>query len=92
MHLPDRRETYLDHLVPSSANNHWILRVRAEPHTRDPLSVPLLRDRVFAITQSVPQLDSSVPRARDNLTVVGGEGNRENIIGMSNKSTSGNTG
>lgn len=49
----------------------------------------LVGDGVFAVTESVPQLDSSVTRARDNLSVVGGEGYRENIVGVADESSGG---
>ena len=51
----------------------------------------LLGDGELAISQSVPQLDGAVAGSGDNLSVIGGEGNRENIVGVSNKSASGGT-
>lgn len=68
------------------------MRVRAEPHARNPLGVTLIGDGKFAITKGVPELDRPVPGARDDLTVVGGEGNREHITGVANETASGLTG
>lgn len=42
-------------------------------------------DIEFAFTESVPQLDSAVTAATDDLSVVGGERNRENIGGVSDE-------
>lgn len=52
----------------------------------------LLSDGELAVAESVPELDGSVARSRDNLSVVCREGNRENIIGVANESTGGGTG
>ena len=66
--------TYLDKLVPPGAHDDWVLRVWAEPHARNPLSMALFGNGELAIAQGVPQLDGTVSRAGDDLTVVGGEG------------------
>lgn len=36
-------------------------------------------DGVFALSESVPQLDGLVSRARHDLTIVGREGNAEHV-------------
>lgn len=54
--------------------------------------MPLFGDSELAITESVPELDRSIPRSRNDLSVIGGEGNGENIVGVSNKSSGGSTG
>jgi len=54
--------------------------------------VALLGDGELAVTKSVPQLDCSVAGSGDNLSVVGGEGDGENIIGVANKTSGGGTG
>jgi hypothetical protein len=51
----------------------------------------LFCDGELAITESVPQLDCSIPRSRNNLSVIGGKGNGENIVGVSDESSSGST-
>lgn len=52
----------------------------------------LLSDGEFAVTESVPQLDGSVAGAGNNLSVVGGEGNGEDVVCVSNKAAGGGTG
>lgn len=52
----------------------------------------LLSDGELAVTESVPQLDGSIAGARNNLSVVGGEGDGENIVGVSDESAGGGTG
>lgn len=43
----------------------------------------------LAVSECIPQLNGLVARARHNLTVVGGEGDRENIIGMADEAAGG---
>ena len=52
----------------------------------------LLSDGELAVSQSVPQLDGAIARSGNDLSVVGGERNGENIVGVSNKSAGGGTG
>jgi hypothetical protein len=54
--------------------------------------VSLLGDGELAVTEGVPQLDGSVAGAGNDLSVVGGEGDGENIVGVSDKSAGGGTG
>jgi len=80
--LPD-----LDQLVPTAADNDRILGVWAESYTRDPVAVSLFGDGKLAVTESVPELNGSIARSGDNLSVIGGEGDGENIVRVSNKSS-----
>lgn len=52
----------------------------------------LVRNGKLAVSECVPQLDSSVARPRNDLTVIGGEGNGKNIVGVAYKATSSDTG
>lgn len=52
----------------------------------------LLGDGVLAVTEGVPQLDGAVTRTRDDLSVVGGEGNGENVVGVADESSGGGAG
>lgn len=52
----------------------------------------LLSDSELAVTEGVPELDCAVAGSRNDLSVVGGEGDRENIVGVSDKSAGGGTG
>lgn len=70
---------HLDDTVPAARNDDRVGGVWREPHARDPVLVAILGDGVLALAQSVPQLDRLVSGARDNLTVVGRKGDREDI-------------
>ena len=85
----NQKSTYLDELVPAGGDNDGVLGVGAESDARDPLGVALLADGVLAVTEGVPQLDRSVARARDDLSVVGREGDGEDVVGVADKSSSG---
>lgn len=78
-------EAYLDKLVPPSAHDDRVLRVRAEPDARDPLSMTLVGNGELAVAQGVPQFDGAIARAGDDLTVVGGEGDGEDIVGVADE-------
>lgn len=49
-------------------------------------------DVELAFTQSVPQLDGSVSGSGDDLSVVSGEGDGQNVTGVTDESSSGFTG
>ena len=84
-----RAIAYLDELVPASGDNDGVLGVGAEAHTGNPLGVALVGDGVLAVTQSVPQLDGAVTGAGDDLAVVGGERNGEDIVVVADEGTGG---
>ena len=46
----------------------------------------------FAVAQSVPELDSTIPRAGDNLAIVRGEGDGEDIVGVADEAAGCHTG
>jgi hypothetical protein len=48
----------------------------------------LIRNREFAIPEGIPELDCSITRARDNLAVICGEGDRKDIVGMADEAAS----
>lgn len=52
----------------------------------------LVGNSVLAVTEGVPELDRPVARARDDLSVVGGEGDGEDVVGVADESTGGLTG
>jgi hypothetical protein len=54
--------------------------------------VALVGDGVLAVTEGVPQLDGAVTGAGNDLTVVGGEGDGEDIVGVADEATGGLTG
>jgi len=65
--------------VPAARDDDRVGDVRRESHARYPITVRILSDGVFALSESVPQLDGLVSRARHDLTIVGREGNAEHV-------------
>jgi hypothetical protein len=49
----------------------------------------LVGNGILAVAESVPELDGAITRTRDDLTVVGGEGYGENVVGVADKATRG---
>jgi hypothetical protein len=49
----------------------------------------LVSDGELAVAESIPELDGAVARSRDDLTVVGREGDGEDIVGVADKRTGG---
>ena len=45
----------------------------------------LIGDSEFAVSESVPELNSAITRAGDDLAVVCGEGNGENVVAVANE-------
>jgi hypothetical protein len=90
--IEDRIEAYLDELVPTSGDNDGVLGVGAEANAGNPLGVALVGDGVLAVTEGVPQLDGAVTGSGDDLTVVGGERDGENVVGVADKGAGGVTG
>lgn len=80
----------LDDFVPASRNNDGVGLVGRESDAADPFTVRgVVIDGVFALSQSVPELDGLVSRSRDDLSVVCREGNTQNVLGVSNESSGG---
>lgn len=71
---------HLHELVPSAGNDDGGLSIGAEADAANPLSVSSVLKGVLALTENVPQLDGLVAGTRDNLAVVRGERNTENIL------------
>ena len=82
-------ETYLHELVPAARDNDGVLGVGAEADARNPLGVTLVRDGVLAVTQGVPELDGAVAGAGDDLAVVRGEGDGQNVVGVADEAAGG---
>ena len=49
----------------------------------------LVGDGVLAVAEGVPQLDRPVAGTRDDLTIVGGEGDRQDIVGVADEGAGG---
>jgi len=82
----------LDELVPTTRNDDWVLWVWAEADAGNPLGVSLFSDGELAVTEGVPQLDGAISGAGNSLSVVGGEGDGENVVCVANKATGGGSG
>jgi hypothetical protein len=65
--------------------------VGREADAGNPVAVTVFLDGVLALGQGVPQLDGLVAGSRDDLTVVSGEGDGENVLerGENRKKSSG---
>jgi len=79
----------LNKLIPTSRDDDWVLNVGRESNTANPLCVSLFINGVFALSKSIPQLNSLVSGTRNNLSVISREGNRKDVLSVSNKSSSG---
>ena len=51
----------------------------------------LVGDGVLAVSEGVPELDGPVARTGNNLSVVGGERDGENIVGVADESAGSDT-
>lgn len=51
----------------------------------------LVSDGELAVTKGVPELNSTVPRPRHDLTVIGGKRNTQDIVVVANKAAGGLT-
>ena len=85
--VPDLHE-----LIPATRHDDRVGGHRGEANARDPFGVRVgILDGVLALTQSIPQLDSLIAGAGNNLAVVDGERDGQHILGMANESASGGT-
>lgn len=87
-----RVKTYLDELVPAGGDNDGVLGVGAEADARNPLGVALLGDGELAVTEGVPELDGAIAGTGDDLAVVGGEGDGENVVVVADETAGGGAG
>lgn len=70
----------LDGAIPAARHNHGIGVVGREADARHPVGVALVLDGVLALGERVPQLDGLVSGAGHDLTVVDGEGDRQDVL------------
>ena len=82
----------LDQTVPSGGDDDRDGLGRGKADAGDPLGVSLLGDGVLALSKGVPELDGLVTGSRDNLPVVSGEGNGEDVLGVTDETTGGASG
>jgi hypothetical protein len=69
----------LDGLIPGGGDAESGLASVVEAHNRNGISVLVLVNGELALRASVPDLDVSVERTSDDLSVISGQGNREDI-------------
>jgi hypothetical protein len=74
-----------DNFVPTAGDDKGSSEVGRETHARDPISVAIITDGVFALSKSVPQLQLVVAGTGNNLAVVSAEGDTGDITSVSNK-------
>lgn len=82
----------LDELVPATGDDDRVASHRGEANAGHPFRVRVaILNRVLALAERVPQLDSLVSGARDDLTVVDGEGNGQHILSVTDEASGGGT-
>ena len=80
-------------LVPAAADDDGVAGGRGEADAADPLGVAvLLTNGVLALPKGVPKFDGLVAGTADNLAVVEGEGDGEDILRVANKALGGGAG
>jgi len=79
----------LDGSVPRGRHNDWGLDVVVESDAGNPVSMWVRVDSEFTNTVDVPDLDVLVDGAGDNLSVVWGESNSEDILGVTDEGSVG---
>jgi hypothetical protein len=82
-------EWYLDKSVPSGRDDDGVGRVWRETYTTNPLTVSLLGDCEFTIAEGVPKFNRLVATATDDLSVIGAEGDGEDVISVAYEATGG---
>lgn len=87
-----RREAYLDELVPAAGDDDGVLGVGAEADARDPFGVALVGDGELAVTKGVPELDGAVARTGNDLSVIGGERDGKDVVGVTDEPSRGRAG
>lgn len=80
----------LDELVPATGDDDRVASHRGEANAGHPFGVRVaILNRVLALAERVPQLDSLVSGARDDLAVVDGEGNGQHILSVTDEASGG---
>jgi len=82
-------KTYLADLVTTSRDGKVAVTLGAEADAVDPTVVAVGTAGELALANSVPDLDGLVARGGDDLAVVGGERDREDVTGVANEAAGG---
>jgi len=76
----------LDGLIPRGGNNDWLFDIVEVSNAGNPIGMRVLVNGEFANSVDVPNLDGFIDGSRGDLSVIWGESNREDILGVTNKS------
>jgi len=82
----------LNKFVPSARDDDGVVVAGREFDAAGPEGVVPLGDGELALSEGVPQADGSVPRGRNDLSVVGGESDAEDLFGVALEAASGGSG
>merc|ERR1712151_1048969 len=83
---------HLHRIIPATRDDDRVLRRRAKLDRRHPLGVALfVLLAPLELAQCIPESDALVSSRADDLAIIGGEGHRENVVFVANKSSSGYT-
>lgn len=81
---------HLDEFIPTARDDDRVRRCRGESNARNPLRVAFVfLNRVFALAQSVPQFNRLISGAGDDLSVVHGERDGQDVFAVTDKSSRG---
>jgi len=82
----------LNKFVPSARDDDGIVIAGREFDAARPEGVISLGDGELALSEGVPQADGSISRSRNDLSVVGGEGDAEDLFGVTLETAGGGSG
>ena len=80
-----------DGLVVGGAHHKGLFRILIEFHTGDPVSVGILLNGELAFSNSIPDFQLFVTATAGDLSVVRGESHSQNISGVGNESSGGDS-
>jgi len=80
----------LNLLIITTGDDDGVGGVRGEADAADPVAVSFI-DGVLALGEGIPELDALIAGTGDDLTVVRREGNREDVLGVSDEAAGGGT-
>ena len=84
----DRVIPDLDSLIPGSGYDDWFLYIVEVSNSGNPVGVMVLVNGVLADTMDVPNFEVLIDGTGSYLSIIRGEGNREDIFGVTDKSLS----
>jgi len=79
----------LDGLIPGGGDNNWGLGVVVVSNARNPVGVRVLVNSELADSMDVPNLEGLINGSRGDLSVIWGESNGKDILGVTEESLSG---